>query len=50
MVPMKDFLTSDVIKGECGVNIIDIVQKVEEIQVVFLRDPFAMVSETEGKR
>lgn len=46
---MEESLTSDVIEGECGVDVVDVVQKVEEIQVVFLRYPFAMVSETKRK-
>jgi hypothetical protein len=37
------------VKGECGVNIVDVVQEVEEVQVILLGDPCAVVTESATK-
>lgn len=38
------------IKGECGVDVIYVVQKVEEVQIIFLRDSGTMIPESCKKR
>lgn len=34
------------IKGECGVDVIYVVQKVEEVQIIFLRNSGSMIPES----
>jgi hypothetical protein len=34
------------VKGESGVNIVDVVQEVEEVQVIFLRNASPVVTES----
>lgn len=38
-------LTSNVIESQGSVNVVDVVQKMEEIQIIFFWDSLAVVSE-----